>query len=306
MPLTYHAGQIEVQQEANTRPVADMLASWVGPVGEFASEADLILLTTEIDEDLSFVAVSGQAPLVEVGNGAIVLPELPVLLPAEGLLAGGLAIDLAKRRRARVNGLLARSVDGLVLEAYEAFTNCRKYIAPSVALADGLHVGPTQGSPIDLGDAWLKELLSCAETAFLASMSPDGHPDVSHRGGPPGFLSLDGSTGTLTWPEYVGDGMLKSAGNVRATGIATLLVLDLATGDAAELSGHADFRTLRTNKEARRAALEQHRDPFPPQGEITLQVHRITRLVAFTNPRRLIETQNKITSCSPPEDQRPQ
>ena len=137
-------------------------------------------------------------------------------------------------------------------------------------------------------------------------MSPDGQPDVSHRGGPPGFLALDAAAGTLTWPEYVGDGMLKSAGNVRATGVATLVVLDLATGDAAELSGQSVFRTLRTNKEARRAALEQHRDPFPPQGQITLQISRVTRLEGLTNPRRLIETQDKVTSCSPPEDQRPQ
>jgi hypothetical protein len=33
MALRYHAGQIEVQEEANTREVAEMLADWVGPVG---------------------------------------------------------------------------------------------------------------------------------------------------------------------------------------------------------------------------------------------------------------------------------
>ena len=49
--------------------------------------------------------------------------------------------------------------------------------------------------------------------------------------------------------------MFKSAGNVRASSQLTLLVLDLATGDAAEISGLGRYETLRTMKEARLDAL---------------------------------------------------
>ena len=57
MALVYHAGQIEVQEEANTRPAAENLADWVGPVGQFASVADMFLLASADEAgDLRFAA----------------------------------------------------------------------------------------------------------------------------------------------------------------------------------------------------------------------------------------------------------
>ena len=46
MPVIYHHGQIEVQTEANTRPVAEALRNWVGPVVEFCETADVIVFAT--------------------------------------------------------------------------------------------------------------------------------------------------------------------------------------------------------------------------------------------------------------------
>ena len=308
MALQYHAGQIEVQEEANTRPVADMLADWVGPVAEFSRMADMILLATpDDDDDLRFATVSGAAPLVEVlGEQGLLIPELSLALQTDRVLAGGLAINLSQRRRARINGQLARNEFGWVLEAAEGFTNCRKYIAPSVALEEGRVSGPTIVEPPSHDESWLADLLGRAETSVLASVSPEGKPDVSHRGGAPGFLRLDGSSGVITWPEYVGDGMFKTAGNIRATGKATLLVLDLASGDAAELIGEASYRTLRTYREARTDALLSGRDPFPVQGEMSLQIRWARRLRSLIAPRRRLEKLAKITSCSPTDEQYPQ
>jgi hypothetical protein len=308
MALQYHAGQVEVQEEANTRPVADMLADWVGPVAEFSRVADMILLATPDDDgDLRFATVSGAAPLVEVlGEQGLFIPELSLALQTDGALAGGLAINLSQRRRARVNGRLVRSESGWVLEAAETFTNCRKYIAPSVALEEGRVNRPTTVEPLSCDESWLADLLGRAETSFLASVSPEGQPDVSHRGGAPGFLQLDAASGVLTWPEYVGDGMLKTAGNIRATGRATLLVLDLASGDAAELVGEAAYRTLRTYREARTDALLSGRDPFPVQGEMSLQVRWARRLRSLIAPRKRLEKALRVTSCSSTDEQAPQ
>ena len=248
MPLQYHAAQIEVQEEANTRPVAEKLAYWVGPVQEFAATADLIVLAAvDTGDQLRFSTICGRAPLVEAsGATELRFPDPGPAFVGDEVLAGGLAVNLAQRRRARINGLLRREGAECVLEPMEAFVNCRKYIAPSVALEQRLHVGPSDSSTIALDDPWLAGLLDGAETAFLASVAPDGQPDVSHRGGPPGFLSLDVANGCVSWPEFVGDGMFKSAGNVRGTSQASLLVLDLASGDAAELRGTATYRTRRT------------------------------------------------------------
>jgi hypothetical protein len=307
MGLQYHAGQVQVQEEANTRRVAEMLADWVGPVGEFAQVADLFFLATAgPDGALHFASVSGKAPLVEMAApGMIRLPAIEGL-PEGGAQAGGLAISLAQLRRARINGFLRPDGSACVLEATEAFTNCRKYVMPSVALADEQRCGPSQGYELALDSPWLADVIERAVTSFLASVSPDGQPDVSHRGGDAGFLRFDPARGTLSWSEYVGDGMFKSAGNIRATGIATLLVLDLDSGDAAELTGTAVYNTLRTAKQARTDALERHSEQYPVQGAMSLQIQRATRLESLIGSRRRIEKALRVTSASSIDEQAPQ
>jgi hypothetical protein len=308
MPLHYHSGQIEAQTEANTRHVAEMLAHWVGPVAEFASVADLIVLAVpDSAGDLRFACVSGAAPLLQVaGPGSLRFDDLALPSGSDEFSAGGLAINLAQLRRARINGSLHFDGAGWVLEAEEAFTNCRKYMAPSMAVDTDARSRPSASSQVALDDPWLADVISRAETSFLASVSPDGRPDVSHRGGEPGFLTWDPAAARMTWPEFVGDGMFKSAGNVRATGTASLLVLDLQTGDAAELIGHGRYTTLRTSKQARVDALEHHRERFPVQGEIELDVRRAYRHTRLVTARHRLEKAVRITSSSSPDDQAPQ
>jgi hypothetical protein len=307
MALVYHAGQIEVQEEANTRPAADNLAGWVGPVGQFASVADLFVLAApDAAGDLRFAVVSGAAPLVEFEGGSVVRFAGLTLPWAEvEAKAGGIAISLPQLRRARINGWLTQDAGGCTLEADEAFTNCRKYVAPSMAVSDAPMMGPSQREAVGLDDAWLQSVIAGAETSFLASISPDGQPDVSHRGGLPGFLRLDAPAGTLSWDEFVGDGMLKSAGNVRATGRVGLLVLDLATGDAVELSGRAEYTTVRRYEEAREAPLEQHKERYPVQGAMSMRVEGAWRLSGVTAPRRRMEKALRVTSASATGEQAP-
>lgn len=48
---------------------------------------------------------------------------------------------------------------------------------------------------------------------FLATSDPDGQPDVSFKGGPPGFVRVTGPD-ELAFPDYDGNGMFKSLGNL--------------------------------------------------------------------------------------------
>jgi hypothetical protein len=159
---------------------------------------------------------------------------------------------------------------------------------------------------LHLDDPWLARLLARAETSFLASISPDGGPDVAHRGGPPGFLTLDATNGRLSWPEYVGDGVFKSAGNLGATGAFTLLVPDLETGDGVELVGDGNYTNLRPERKMRLDALVQHKDPFPVQGVIESRVCAAYRLAGVLSPRQRIDKALKVTSCSTVDEQAPQ
>ena len=308
--LTYHAGQRAVQDEAQTRGVADKLADWVGPVADFARGADLVVLAApEQGGGLRFAVVSGAAPFVRIADEAALHLELPAGLadhvPTPSAV-GGLVISLGLARRARVNGLLYRRNGATELATSEAFTLCRKYLAPSVAVSDApVRIGPAARESLPLDHPRIADVLARAETSFLASISPEGMPDVAHRGGAPGFLAYDAAARTLAWSEFVGDGVFKSAGNVRATGTMALLVPDLASGDGAVLFGRAEYVTDAGQRAQREDALVQHREEFPPQGRMTCTIARAERLSGLAHPRERIARAPRVTSRSTVPEQKP-
>jgi len=315
-PLHYHHGQVAVQDEANTRHVADKLAGWVGPAERYATTADLVLFAildaAGTKKVLRFAVLSGAPPLVlPVAPGRL---ELPLAIKdvlaltddpgAAGTPIGGLVLSLATAERARVNGV-ARQRDGRVeLEASEEFTLCRKYLAPSIAVRNELSIGPATREPVALDDPWTNDVVAAATTSFLASVSPDAGPDVAHRGGPPGFLAVDAVGRTVAWTEYVGDGVFKSAGNVRATGIAALLILDLARGDGLELAGTASYENVLTRFRPRTEPLVRFPEPFPTQGRMLLAVETAHRLRGVAHARQPVAG-NPVTSRDEPEEQAP-
>ena len=310
MPLSYHTGQIEVQTEANSRPAADMLAERLAGRSSrsisFYESADLLVLATpDASGVLRFTALSGTAPLLTPADDeALLLPKGTSGL-RNGVQAGAIAIDLEQRRRARANGRIVLRDGRPAIEAAEELINCRKYIAPSVALDAGLHCGPVSRETIAPVDARLRSVLDTVETAFLASVSPEGRPDVSHKGGPPGFICFDPESRLLSWLELIGNGMFKSAGNVRATGVVSMLALDLAFGDAYEFSGRGEYRSELRYAEPRDKGLWPSEFAFPTQGVMTVQVDEVTLLRGLIRPRQRVESIVKITACSPAEDQVP-
>lgn len=59
---------------------------------------------------------------------------------------------------------------------------------------------------------------------FLATADAEGRPDCSFKGGPPGFTRVV-SPDLLVFPDYDGNGMFKSLGNVRANPHVGLLFI---------------------------------------------------------------------------------
>ena len=310
LPFRYHEGQRAVQSEANSVVCADKLSTWVGPVVQYVSIADLIVLASPDGPALRIGAVSGPPPLAtaqEVGDEILVsLPrDLLRWLPGGGR-CGGIVINPAEARRSRIAGILTDAGDHLELQCRLAFTNCRKYMTPTQSTGTRPQVGPAETLPVGLDDPWIGGVVSRGETAFLVSTTPDGGADVSHRGGQPGFLRFDPTTGAIGWTEYLGDGMFVSTGNLRISGRFSLLVLDLDHGDAARLDGEAQYQNVREDRKARVDALIQAGEPFPVQGRMTGLVHSAYRLSGFCLPRTRVAARVRITSADTTEVQHPQ
>jgi hypothetical protein len=61
---------------------------------------------------------------------------------------------------------------------------------------------------------------------FLATADADGRPDCSFKGGVPGFIRVTGDA-ELVFPDYDGNGMFKSLGNIVANPQVGLLFIDM-------------------------------------------------------------------------------
>jgi uncharacterized protein len=149
---------------------------------------------------------------------------------------GLLGLDLSNRRRNRANGtVIARDADGLAVRVSESFGNCPKYIQRREATPLLRRTGRTE--PLAGLDAPARAVIAAADTLFVASRARDGigGADISHRGGRPGFVRIEGET--LSLPDFPGNRYFNTFGNLLGDGRASLLIPDFGTGDVLVLQG---------------------------------------------------------------------
>jgi predicted pyridoxine 5'-phosphate oxidase superfamily flavin-nucleotide-binding protein len=140
----------------------------------------------------------------------------------------------------RVNGR-ARPVGAGSLEVTtrEVYSNRPKYIHPrEVAPAlgnDDADAIAERGTVLTPAQA---AMLAAADTLFIASWHPLAGADVSHRGGEPGFVRVT-APGRIIIPDYSGNMMFNTLGNLAADPRAGLLLVDFGGSGTLQLSGLA-------------------------------------------------------------------
>ena len=110
---------------------------------------------------------------------------------------------------------------------------------------------------------------------FIATADAEGRPDCSFKGGMPGFVRVTGPS-ELAFPDYDGNGMFKSLGNLAVNGNVGLLFIAL----------HGKPRRLRING----SAAVSREDPLLAQTVGAQLIVRITARAIFPNCPRYIPT----------------
>lgn len=245
----FHDGEIAVQLRAGVRADAARLEGMVAAAGlsggaaAFLAERELLVLTGRDGEGRLWTSpVYAERGFLQASPGTLhvaagVDQQDPLHDLPPGQQVGLLAIDLVTRRRLRVNGTLdGVGPDGLVVSVEQAFGNCPKYIQQRVVRREGGGAQPAVQVSHHL-DETVSGIVRRADTFFLGTVAAGSGTDSSHRGGAPGFVSVDGDT--LSWPDYPGNNLFNSFGNLAVDDTAALLVLDFAGARAAHLSGTA-------------------------------------------------------------------
>jgi uncharacterized protein len=163
----------------------------------------------------------------------------------DGAPVGGLGIELSTRRRNRINGRIENCVIGeeFSIRVQQSFGNCPKYIQARNERPQ-LRSKPV---PASRTASYLDDnevgFIAEADTFFIASRSAQLDQedssqgiDVSHRGGLPGFVQVLSRT-ELCFPDFSGNLLFNTLGNLEADARAGLLFIDFRNGRMLHLIG---------------------------------------------------------------------
>ncbi len=229
--MGYHAGELEIQRRAGGSEIAAKLLRGVRDelpyaAREFLADQPMLIVASTDGADV-------RADLLHGPPGFISTPdERTVHVTAQRAFEGPvglLGLEPATRRRIRVNGEATRTGTGFEVRADEVYSNCPKYIQRREI------AGPAAGGGVRVTD---RELIERADTFFVATAAHGG-ADASHRGGSPGFVTVEDDR--LTFPDYPGNNMYGTLGNLLANPRIGLLFLDWETGDTLQLTGGAEI-----------------------------------------------------------------
>jgi predicted pyridoxine 5'-phosphate oxidase superfamily flavin-nucleotide-binding protein len=120
-----------------------------------------------------------------------------------------------------------------------------------------------------------KAFIESAIYFFLATADADGRPDCSFKGGPAGFVRVTGPS-ELAFPDYDGNGMFKSLGNLAANPNVAMLFIAL----------HGAPRRLRVNGTA---SIDRD-DPLIGRTVGAQMIVRVAARAIFPNCPRYIPT----------------
>lgn len=249
----YHEGERTIQERAGVREAATQVAGMIQPelsenMRAFLAEQPFVVAATVDHDDriwgslltgASGFAYTPAADRVRIDTS----PQSGTPLADHGrpdMDVGLLFIDPRDRSRLRVNGTVTTFEDsGFELATEEVYPNCQKYIQRRslerlAGVPNELDVRRHDGLA-DTHRQWIRS----ADTFFIATAHPERGADASHRGGEPGFVDVRGDT--LVVPDYPGNNMFCTLGNVEVTGRAGLLFVDFEDGNVLQLTGDADL-----------------------------------------------------------------
>lgn len=249
----FHSGELAVQERMGQADIAGRVGRMIradipAVAASFLAEQPMVVLAAADERGRLWASeLVGPPGFVHaVGDEAIVIDARPAAGdPLQAALTrssriGMIALQPQRRRRMRVNGTATPRAGGLHIATDQVYANCPKYIsrrqlesyrpdAPASPPWRSTELDPTQHAAI-----------AAADTFFTATADAEGNADASHRGGNPGFLQVLSPT-RLRWPDYRGNSMFMTLGNIEVNPRCGLLIPDWTTGGSLQLTGTAEL-----------------------------------------------------------------
>lgn len=196
-------------------------------------------------------------PVVEIlvgkeTSGQIVKEE------GTGRMVSGLTIDLSTRKRTKLFGRMVAGMLGmrededdesrsqaqiqLVLNIEQSLGNCPKY-ATRTSVQPALSKPELISSSSRLEQRAL-DLIEKADLILVSSVCREESMDTNYRAGPAGFVRVapkNDKGSVIVWPEYSGNRLYQTLGNLHTTPVAGLCIPDFSTGDVLYVTGTTEI-----------------------------------------------------------------
>ncbi len=252
MNMPFHAGERMVQQRMGQADIAGRVGRMIrrdipAVAANFLAEQSMVVLGAADAEGRMWASQLSGPPgfLRAAGADAVLVDVRPA--PGDPLYeacaretgVGLIALQPQRRRRMRVNGTATPEREGLRIVTDQVYSNCPKYVSRREIRSFDPHARtePRRGVALDERQ---RAAVTGADTFFLATADANGHADASHRGGNPGFLEVL-APARLRWPDYRGNSMFMTLGNIAVNSRCGILVPDWTTGGSLQLTGTAEL-----------------------------------------------------------------
>lgn len=260
--MVFHSGELAAQDKAGTRGIAAELSVGKSDSLNFSANHDAFLaaqsfaVISSVDMDSGRVWVT---PLFAKEGDLSAVSESEISLSVDCIPEGDvlrnvaskaplslLGIDLNRRIRHRISGYAIapsnKADTRLHFQVNEYSPNCPKYInrrelVPDTDNPDSVvkHAIRHERSTLTESD---KAFIQSMDTLWIGSYAPEAGADCNHRGGKPGFIRVTSPT-TIEWPEYRGNGMFFTSGNLESYDRAGVTFVDFETGSMIQMTGRA-------------------------------------------------------------------
>ena len=253
METIYHKGELAVQQKAGEADMASKVGRMVknkiikGAIPFLENQSFVIISSLDANKKVWSSLLLGYSGWINATTeGKITFSLEKIISPKSDIFfknieenrqVGILFIELGTRRRYRVNGRVVQNGEELDILIQEAYPNCPKYIQRRVLTALNKNTTPvpkiSEGTALTtVQNDWIKK----ADTFFVGSQSNAGYLDASHRGGKVGFIEVL-PDGILKIPDYKGNSMYNTLGNMIENPNAGLIFIDFEKGNTLQLTG---------------------------------------------------------------------
>ncbi|MFZ2062101.1 MAG: pyridoxamine 5'-phosphate oxidase family protein [Candidatus Binatus sp.] len=252
--MKFHSGEIAVQERAGVRDIAEDVGEGIAdhlPPGasEFLERRQMAVLgTVDSRGNVWASVVTGDSGFIEMVDDRTL--KIAALISSSDPLSRNLeteshvalfAPDFVSSRRVRVNGRGVFKNGAIIITTDEVYANCRRYLQERIFAGSRPTSVKDQKPKVstELSTSQQEQIIR-ADTFFIATDNPERGADVSHKGGNPGFVRILDAR-RIAFPDYNGNSMFNTLGNVSVNPHAGLLFIDFDSGRTLQLTGRASI-----------------------------------------------------------------